>query len=167
MQTIYLVAGKTGAGKTYYAKQLADTEKALLLVLDEWMETLFVPDMDSSKGPDYKWMLERIARAESVMWDVAASVLHAGKSVVMEVSMSSKAQRSQQAERAKNSGGKLQIVFVDAPQEVRRQRVATRNHRSDNALSYQVTPEMFNFVEELYEDLDVTELTDVLVVNNL
>jgi len=166
MQTIYLVTGRTGAGKTYYAKRLADTEKALLLVLDEWMEKLFVPDMGDSKKPDYKWMLERIARTESVMWDVATSALQIGRPVVMELSMSSKSQRMQQSERAKASGGEVQVVFVDAPESTRRQRVEARNQRSDNPLSYTVTPEMFSFVEGLYENLDTVELTSALVVDN-
>jgi len=166
MQMIYLVTGKTGAGKTYYAKRLADEKKALLLVLDEWMEKLFVPDMDTSKVPDYKWMLERIARTESLMWNVAASTLRASRPVVIELSMTTRAQRKQQVERANETGGKLQILFIDAPQDVRRRRVEARNKRNDNTLSYDVTPEMFDFVEGLYEDLDASELRVACVVNN-
>jgi predicted kinase len=45
----------------------------------------------------------------------------------------------------------LQWHFVDAPQEVRRARVASRNTAKGETFVMEVTPEMFEMLEAIYE----------------
>jgi EAL domain-containing protein (putative c-di-GMP-specific phosphodiesterase class I) len=59
--------------------------------------------------------------------------------------------RERIAEIAKESGLSVQWHFVDAPQEVRRARVAGRNLAKGETFVREVTPEMFDLLEGLYE----------------
>ena len=52
----------------------------------------------------------------------------------------------------------LQWHFVDAPQEVRRARVADRNTAKGETVVMEVTPEMFEMLEAIYEPPEPAEL---------
>lgn len=60
MTDIHFIIGSTGAGKTTYARDLAQSELALPFSIDEWMQGLFAPDL---KGANFAAMNERVERA--------------------------------------------------------------------------------------------------------
>ena len=74
--TVHLVVGSTGAGKSTYARNLADQTGGVVLTLDAWMRELFFPDRPSDAGSD--WYMDRIARATAVIWKVAAQIAKTG-----------------------------------------------------------------------------------------
>jgi predicted kinase len=147
--TLNVVFGPCGAGKTTYAHDLARRENAVAFVLDEWGARLFGPDV--SGALEFQWMLERMARCEAQIWSTAAAVLAAGAPVVLDLGLMRRAGREHVREMAEEKGWSLRWHFVDAPQEVRRARVAHRNTTKGETFVMEVSPEMFELIEGVYE----------------
>jgi predicted kinase len=151
-----VIFGPCGAGKTTYAHAFARRERAVAFILDEWMARLFGPDIP--EPIEYQWMLERVARCEAQIWSVAAGVLAAGTSVILDIGLMRRADRARVREIAEGAGLPLRFHFVDAPQEVRRARVAQRNVVRGENFAIEVTPELFDFIEGVYESPEPGEL---------
>ena len=154
--TLNVIFGPCGAGKTTYAHALARRENAVPFVLDEWGARLFGPDVS---GPiEFGWMLERMARCNALIWSTAEGVLAAGASVVLDVGGMRRADRDRIRQIAEAKGLSMQWHFVDAPQAVRRARVAGRNAAKGETFVMEVTPEMFEMLEAIYEPPAPAEL---------
>jgi predicted kinase len=69
---VHLICGSTGAGKTTYARQLAERIGAVRFSIDEWMTTLFW--MDTPNPLRAAWSMERVERCYSQIWTVASQV---------------------------------------------------------------------------------------------
>jgi predicted kinase len=159
--TLHAVFGPCAAGKTTYARALARRESAVAFVLDEWGARLFGPDL---QGPiEFAWMLERLARCNALIWSTAEAVLGAGTSVVLDTGGMRRADRERIRQMAEAKGLSLQWHFVDAPQEVRRARIADRNAAKGETFVMEVTPEMFEMLEAVYEAPTPAELEGALV----
>jgi len=147
--TINLVFGPCGAGKTTYAHAFARREGAVAFVLDEWGARLFGPDV---QGPiDFGWMLERLGRCQALIWSTATDVLGAGTSVVLDLGLMRREHRERIRKLGEAAGFPMQWHFVDAPQELRRARVAARNDEKGQTFAREVSPEMFEMLEATYE----------------
>jgi predicted kinase len=154
--TLNLVFGPIGAGKTTYAHALARREGAVAFVLDEWGARLFGPDV---QGPlDFGWMLERLARCNALIWSTATDVLGAGTSVVLDLGLMRREQRERIRRLAQDAGLSVQWHFVDASQAVRRARVAGRNETKGETFVSEVSPQMFDMIEAMYEAPTPVEL---------
>ncbi len=154
--TLNLVFGPIGAGKTTYAHALARREGSVAFVLDEWGARLFGPDVH---GPlDFGWMLERLARCNALIWSTATAVLAAGTSVVLDLGLMRREQRERIRKLAQEAGLAVQWHFVDAPQAVRRARVAGRNETKGETFVREVPPQMFDMIEAMYEAPTPAEL---------
>ncbi len=159
--TLNVVFGPCAAGKTTYARALARRENAVPFVLDEWGARLFGPDL---QGPiEFAWMLERLGRCNQLIWSTAADVLAAGTSVVLDVGAMRRADRERIRRIAEEKGLSPQWHFVDAPQEVRRARVANRNTAKGETFVMEVTPEMFEMLEAIYEPPTPAELESAVL----
>ena len=159
--TLNVIFGPCGAGKTTYAHAFARNEGAVAFILDDWMARLFGPDMPEPL--DYDWMLERVGRCEAQIWSVAAGVLAAGTPVILDIGLMRKADRGRVAAIAEGAGLTLRWHFVDAPQEVRRARVAGRNTVRGESFAIEVTPDLFDFIEGVYEPPEPAELAGAVV----
>jgi predicted kinase len=154
--TLNVIFGPCAAGKTTYAHALARREGAVAFVLDEWGARLFGPDL---QGPiEFAWMLERLGRCNALIWSTAEAVLAAGTSVVLDTGAMRRADRDRIRQMAEAKGLSLQWHFVDAPQGVRRARVADRNTAKGETFVHEVTPEMFEMLEAVYEPPAPAEL---------
>lgn len=147
--TLNVIFGPCAAGKTTYARALASRERAVLFVLDEWGARLFGADL---QGPiEFPWMLERLGRCNGLIWSTAEAVHTAGTSVVLDIGAMRWADRERIRQIAKTKDLPLRWHFVDAPQEVRRARVAVRNTAKGETFVMEVTPEIFEMLEAIYE----------------
>ena len=159
--TLHVIFGPCGAGKTTYAHALARREGAVPFVLDEWGARLFGPDVD---GPlDFGWMVERLRRCNALIWSTATAVLAAGASVVLDIGAMRRQDRERINQMAQAQGLSAQWHLVDAPQEVRRARIAGRNTAKGETFVAEVTPEMFQILEDLYEAPTPAELECAVV----
>jgi predicted kinase len=159
--TLHVIFGPCGAGKTTYANAFARRESAVAFILDDWMARLFGPDIP--EPIEYAWMLERVGRCEAQIWSSAAAVMAAGTSVILDIGLMRRADRARVREIAEAVELPLQWHFVDAPQAVRRARVADRNAVKGEGFAIEVTPDLFEFIEGVYEPPLPDELDGAVV----
>ena len=158
---LHVIFGPSGAGKTTYAHAFARREGAVAFVLDEWMARLFAPDMP--REVEYPWLVERVGRCEAQIWSSAAAVLAAGTPVILDLGLMRKADRDRVREIAEAVELPVQWHYVTAPAEVRRARVVERTQVHGQSLKLEVTPDMFEFVEGVFEPPGPEELEGALV----
>ena len=159
--TLHVIFGPSGAGKTTYAHAFARREKAVAFILDDWMAKLFAPDMPEPL--EYDWMIERVQRCEAQIWSTVAGVLAAGTSVILDIGLMRRADRARVREIAQAAELPLQFHFVTASPEARRARVAERNIVRGEGFAIEVTPEIFDFIEGVYEAPDPQELEGAVI----
>jgi uncharacterized glyoxalase superfamily protein PhnB/predicted kinase len=152
---IHLILGPVGAGKSTFAAKLAGERSAVRLTLDEWMSTLFSPDRPDSGVME--WYVERAARAVDQIWSVALSITALGGDVLLEIGLLRRDQREAFYYRVADLGLALVIHVLDAPRDVRRERVLQRNQERGATFSMIVPPEVFELASDLWQPLDATE----------
>lgn len=159
--TLHVIFGPCGAGKTTYAHAFARKEGAVPFVLDEWGARLFGPDV---RGPiEPAWMLERLGRCAELIRSTVVAVLTAGSSVILDMGMMRREDRERFRQFAKANGLSIQWHFLDAPREVRRARIANRNTAKGETFVAEVSPQMFEFLENIYEAPEPAELEGAIV----
>jgi predicted kinase len=155
---IHFICGSTGAGKTTYALKLCAEIDAVRFSVDEWMAALFW--MDTPQPMDPAWSIERVDRCFSQMWRTATDVAARGVPVVLDWGFGSAKQRTHYAGLAAKASLPVKLHLLDAPAEERWKRVRRRN--DDQGKTYQlpfdVTREMFDFVETMWEPPTSAEL---------
>jgi predicted kinase len=156
-----VIFGPCGAGKTTYARTFARRERAVAFILDDWMARLFGPDMPEPL--EYEWMLERVGRCEAQIWSLAAATIAAGTPVILDIGLMRRADRDRVRQIAEGAELDLVFHFVDAPSEVRRARVADRNVVKGDSFAIEVTPDLFEFIEGVYEAPEPHELEGAVV----
>lgn len=159
--TLHVLFGPSGAGKTTYARAFARREGAVVFILDDWMARLFGPDMPTPI--EYDWMIERVQRCEAQIWSVAAATLAVGTPVMLDIGLMRKSDRDRVRAIAQGADLPLQFHFVTASSEVRRARVAERNVVRGESFAIEVTPDMFDFIEGVFEAPDADELEGAIV----
>lgn len=78
MATLHFLSGKAGSGKTTLARQIARTERAVLICEDEWMSRLADPIENLQQ------YLVAAARLRSVIAPLTIDLLQLGTSVVFD-----------------------------------------------------------------------------------
>lgn len=153
---VHLICGPTAAGKSTYANALKNKTGAILFSIDDWMTSLFAPDL---KNPmDWQWISERVLRCENRMLLTACSLAEAGVSSILEISLQRAEKRAEVATTIRESGSILQTHFLDVDATQRWKRVEQRNSDKGDTFSLEVTRGMFDFFEDMWEPPSETEL---------
>ncbi len=152
MPTVHMVCGAPGAGKTTYARALADAKRCLCLSVHEWMKVLF--EMDAPQPPERAWTLERAARCEAQMWLVADSLLARGADVVFDVDLATVSHRDAFRSRIAHTRAETKMHYLDVGQETRRARV----------LATGVTQADFDLMDRRFEAPSDDELSGAMIV---
>jgi predicted kinase len=157
---IHLICGSTGAGKTTYALRLSHQLRAVRFSIDEWMAELFW--MDSPQPLDPTWSIERVERCLSQIWAVARPIAALGVPCVLDLGFGQQQSRARFANLAADAGLPVQLHFIDVPAEERWRRVEARNAQKGETyqLRFDVTREMFDFVEGLWETPTTSEMAE-------
>lgn len=148
---VHLVLGPVGAGKSTYARRLAREERALRLTLDEWMAELFSPDRPETGRRE--WYVERRQRCQEQIWSVAKAACATGSDVVLELGLLRRDERERFYRRADEASLGLAIHVLDAPRDVRRERVMQRNAAQGETFSMVVPLEFFELASDLWQPL--------------
>jgi predicted kinase len=123
--TLYLLCGLPGSGKTTLARQLEHEAPALRLTPDEWMMPLFGVGICDSDTLD-RWNVAH-DRVEKIQWQIAERTLRLGVNVVLDFGVWSREERDDFRARAAGLGARSELIFLDQPLEVLKERVKARN----------------------------------------
>jgi len=165
---IHLVIGPVGAGKSTFVRHLVQQHRAVPLNLDDWMATLFSPDRpDTADMADVMaWYVPRTLRCLTQIWKTAEAVLDAGNDVVLEVGLIQQHQRDAFYARMGPWADTMVVYVLDAPRDVRRERVLRRNAEQGETFSMVVPPHIFELASDLWQppgDVECAERTVVFV----
>lgn len=162
MATVHIICGSTGAGKTTYALELAANSRAVRFSIDSWMHGLFGPDQNELS---FEWIMERIERCENQIAETAGQLLAMGIDIVLDLGFTLRTHRNQHRAWARSLNAQVVLHFVDVPVSERRARVQRRNaERDPRVYAFEVTTQMFDFMESRFERPDEVELAETLVV---
>jgi predicted kinase len=163
---IHLVIGPVGAGKSTYVRQLVQQQqhRAVPLNLDDWMATLFSPDRPADAADVMAWYVPRTLRCLAQIWKTAEAVLAAGGDVVLEVGLIQRHQRDDFYARIGPWADAMVVHVLDAPREVRRERVLQRNAEQGATFSMVVPPHIFELASDLWQPPDAAECAQRSVV---
>ena len=151
----HLIAGPTGAGKTTYGRALAERLGGVYFSVDEWMNTLFWPDLPEKN--DFVWATERVRRCEVQAAAVATQLAASDVSAVIDFGLTTRVQREGWAARAEAAGIAVQLHTLELPSSLRWARVQERNASAEGTFVFPVTRAMFHGMEQLWEAPDGAE----------
>jgi predicted kinase len=153
--TWHLVAGSTGAGKTTATREIAERVGGVRLSIDAWMNALYW--MDCPEKNDFAWALERVGRCEAQIEAVARELARVGVDAVLDLGFTTRAQRVGWLEKARAAGVGCVLHVLEVGAEVRWARVLERNRGTGGTYAFEVTREMFDFMEGRWEAPSVEE----------
>lgn len=149
MAQVILVVGCTGAGKTTYARALADERRAIRFSIDEWMVPLFGPDI--SEPIRFEWMMERVNRCEAMIFATTLQATGLGIPVVLDLGFTKKVHRDKFRTLCADAGLSVAVHFIDVLRETRWNRVEARNRTKGETFAMTVDRSMFDFMETMWE----------------
>jgi predicted kinase len=155
MARVFLIVGPVGAGKSTFALELSREQRAVRLTLDEWMAQLFRPDRPEEGVME--WYRERTRRCIEQIWRLTQGLMGVGTNVVLEIGLIQQRERVRFYERVEAAGYPLSIYVLDAPREIRRERVERRNQEQGATFSMVVPPRIFELASDFWEPPEPAE----------
>lgn len=155
--TLHLLIGPVGAGKTTFARRAVASSGGVFLDIDSAMVRLYGADT-RPKDDLIGWYVERRERCRGQLWDVAVGILSAGVDVLLEIGLVSAKERYAFYDRARAQDLLLRVYVLDAPRDVRRERVAQRNQDAQ-PFTQIVSPAFFEAASDAWEPPSEDECT--------
>lgn len=155
MNQVHLIEGPVGAGKTTFSTVLAQNIGGIHIALDEWFARLFSPDRP--EGDFVPWYVQRKERLLDLIWIHSQKILDSGRDVVLELGLIQQLPRMAFCRRIVEEGFSLRIQVLDAPLELRRERVRRRNEEKGPTFSMLVPAHIFEIASALWEPPDEFE----------
>ncbi|CAN7724131.1 ATP-binding protein [Rhizobium sp. LjRoot98] len=153
---IHMVAGPIGVGKTTYAQELTDRINGVRFSIDEWMLSLFGPDILAH--PDPTWIFDRVKRCNRRILDTALPVALRGVDIVLDLGFTLQDERKAVADAAHASALIVEMHWLQGPKSLRWERVEKRNDQGGKTFAFKITRSMFDFMEARLEEPDSEEL---------
>ena len=160
---IHLILGNTGSGKTTYSNQLKEETKGIIFSIDKWNKTLFLPDKKPSDGLD--WFLERIDRAEDLIFDLILQLENTCTDSILDLGLSKLEHREKFRKFAASNNIEIRLHFLDITKATRLKRVLQRNNQKGVTFEFEVSQDNFEFMETWFERPSAEELKDGIIIN--
>lgn len=160
---IHLIVGNTGSGKSTYANKLKIEKKGIVFTLDKWNKILFFSDKTEKDG--LKWFLERIDRAEILIFDLILQLENSGVDSILDMGLSKFVHRKKYVNFAKENNIKVKTHFLNISKEVRKDRIFKRNTNKGATFEFEVSKDDFEFMESWFETPTKEELQDAIIIN--
>lgn len=161
MPQVNLIEGPVGAGKSTFASALALQTDGVHIALDDWFSTLFSPDR-----PAYDfvpWYTERKERLLDLIWNHSQRILASGGIVILELGLIQSHGRAEFCRKVQDEGFELEMYILDAPREVRRERVQRRNIEQGSTFAMVVPDAVFEMASDLWETPNEIECNEFVV----
>jgi predicted kinase len=162
MPKIHLVEGPVGAGKSTYASTLVVRTKGVHVALDEWFAALFSPDRPTSDV--VSWYILRKERLLALIWSHSRRLLASGVDVILELGLIQRQSRLTFGRQVRDEGFELVVHVLDAPLDVRRERVRRRNIDKGSTFAMVVPDHVFEMASRLWEAPDDVERSEYEIV---
>ena len=146
---IHLICGLPGAGKTTYAERLRLDLRAVRFSIDEWNDRLFFMDCDPTS--DFDWFYERVKRCCAQMRDTAQQVIDSGRTAIFDCGLTNGHERQTFYDWADDHGFSTSLHFLDIEENERWNRVQRRNAERGDTFRLEVTLDMFDFMNTIWE----------------
>lgn len=161
MSTVHLIEGPVGAGKSTYSLALARQVNGVHIPLDDWFVNLFSPDRPDNNF--ISWYVERKERLLDLIWSHSLRILSSSTDVILELGLIQREARLHFCNRVQNEGLGLVVHVLDAPNEVRRQRVQRRNVERGSTFFMVVPDHVFDIASKMWEPPDDAECAEYQV----
>jgi predicted kinase len=162
MPKVHLVEGPVGAGKSTYASTLVLRTNGVHVALDEWFAALFSPDRPASDV--VPWYILRKERLLALIWSHSRRLLASGTDVILELGLIQRQSRVTFGRQVQDEGFELVVHVLDAPLEVRRERVRRRNTEKGSTFAMVVPDHVFEMASRLWEEPDDVERSEYDIV---
>ena len=153
---ITLIVGSTGAGKTTYARRLAEETSAVVYSIDNWMKALYWQDMP--EHPDIEWFqsnhtwyTDRIARCEDLIKDLSYRRARLHQPSLLDLGFSTAKHRQGFIDFYKGHGIAVDIHFLNPDPKIRWERVQKRNRNRGETFVMEVDSSMFDYMESIFQ----------------
>lgn len=163
MAVIHMICGPVGVGKTTYAAKLAGELGAVRFSIDDWISELYFPDK-----PDpltYEWAVERARRCETRILAVSRSLLDLGTDVIWDMGFMERDQRDRILGEVATAPYSVRLHCLEAPVDVRRERVRRRNAGKSDGYVIDVSDEIFDFMEQRSVPVSPNEAPDIIRID--
>lgn len=144
VSNVYLLCGKTGSGKSTFARRLETERRAFRLSVDELMLALFGPHMPRDVFE------ARLQACKAVWLTLAERLLAFGIDVVLDWGFWRKAERQAVRERFLAAGSRCELIYFDVSDVTLRERLRLRNSALPEG-TYEITQEMFEMFSGWFE----------------
>jgi predicted kinase len=158
MPQVHLIEGPVGAGKSTYAATLVHRTNGIHVALDEWFAALFSPDRPA--GDIAAWYMQRKERLLALIWSHGRRVLASGSDVILELGLIQRQSRMAFGGQIQEEGFELAVHVLDAPLEIRRERVRRRNAEKGSTFAMVVPDHVFEVASALWEPPDDVERSE-------
>jgi predicted kinase len=146
---VHLICGLPGAGKSTHAEALRRSLPGLRFSIDDWNARLFFPDRHPTS--DFGWFYERVQRSCAQMREVAQQALEIGVPVIFDCGLTDARERAIFGDWAEALGVPVTLHWIDVDATERWKRVMARNAEQGETFRLEVTREMFDFMEQIWE----------------
>ena len=161
MPRVHVIEGPVGAGKSTFAASLAPRVEGVHIALDQWFARLFSPDRP--EGNFVPWYLEHKDRLLELIWDHSRCILASGTDVILELGLIQRQQRVEFCQRIRDDGFQLAVYILDAPRDIRRERVRLRNTEKGPTFSMVVPDHVFDIASNMWEPPDDIEQGEIAI----
>lgn len=146
---IHLICGLTGAGKTTYARGLAEAVGGHVFSIDDWLRDLYL--MDADVTADWNWFRDRVRRIGERMRAEAYPMIMRGWPVVFDCGFTNREERCIYLDwiRGVDVPSRMHVLEVDA--DIRWARVEARNAEMGATFTMKVTRSMFDHLNQMWE----------------
>ena len=119
---MYFVCGKMAAGKSTYARELAQTRNAVLLIQDEFLDTLYSGEIRSIQD-----FVKYSARVRDALFPHIQDLLTRGVSVVLDFPGNTRVQRQWFRQIFQGADVEHELHFIDAPDDLCKRQLRQRS----------------------------------------
>lgn len=149
MPIVHLIHGYLGAGKTTFAKKLAEEVNGVRFNSDEWMVRLYGEDPPADQ---FAGRLERVFALIDEQW---VRVVRCGVDVVLDNGFWTRASRDAARQRAAAAGATCRLYALQCSEETARARCRRRNAALQGSLH--IADNTFDVLKSRFEPLQPDE----------
>jgi len=125
------------------------------------MQTLYSADYDP-KMHSFDWLIERTERCNTQIRQIAELLIKQGINIILDFGFADVESRKFYREWPASHGANVSVHFLDIPVEERRKRLHKRNEERGETFMFEVTDEMFDYVESMFVPPSEEELINGL-----